>query len=204
MPKTLHTDTITNELKGASAHFAPRSQVEEEELSPQAANTLADEATTAPTDVPTSQSTGVSTDRLSGVSADVSTGQSTNVSTGASAGQSSGRATDAPTGVAPAPANGTSVVSADRPQAPTDIDTTPVQGRPRSFYLTQKQHRDLDIAVARLETRLNGNVPQKMNRSTLLRLLLEVSDVTSEATIERLAAQQVKRLLSQLTEGATG
>ncbi len=79
------------------------------------------------------------------------------------------------------------------------FDTSPILGRPKSFYITGQQDKDLDAAVARLTERLQGRGNQKIDRSTVMRLLLEVSDVSNEATVDRLADQLVSRLVSQLT-----
>ena len=72
-------------------------------------------------------------------------------------------------------------------------------GRPKSFYITAQQDKDLDLAVTKLTERLQGRGTQKIDRSTLIRLLLEVSDLTNEGTVDRLASQMVSRLVSQLT-----
>ena len=79
------------------------------------------------------------------------------------------------------------------------FDTSPILGRPKSFYITHQQDKDLDAAVTRLTERLQGRGNQKIDRSTVMRLLLEVSDVSNEATVDRLADQLVSRLVSQLT-----
>jgi hypothetical protein len=79
------------------------------------------------------------------------------------------------------------------------FDSSPILGRPKSFYITDQQDKELDTAVARLTERLQGRGNQKIDRSTVMRLLLEVSDVSNDATIDRLADQLVNRLVSQLT-----
>jgi hypothetical protein len=80
-----------------------------------------------------------------------------------------------------------------------EFDNSPVLGRPKAFYLTERQDRDLDTAVVKLTERLRGRGNQKIDRSTVMRLLLEASDVTDDRTIERLASQLISRLVSQLT-----
>jgi hypothetical protein len=89
--------------------------------------------------------------------------------------------------------------------APADIppNISPILGRPKAFYLTEKQDQELDAAVTKLSERLQGRVEQKIDRSTVIRLLLESSDITSEQTIQRLAEQQIQQLLSQLTRQST-
>jgi hypothetical protein len=80
------------------------------------------------------------------------------------------------------------------------FDTSAILGRPKSFYITERQDRDLDTAVDKLTERLRGRGNQKIDRSTVVRLLLEVTDVTDDKTVDRLAGQLVSRLVSQLSE----
>ena len=79
------------------------------------------------------------------------------------------------------------------------FDSTAVLGRPKAFYITEKQDKDLDITVEKLAAKMQGRGNQKIDRSTVLRLLLEVNDITDDATVDRLANQLVSRLVSQLT-----
>lgn len=79
------------------------------------------------------------------------------------------------------------------------VDRSPILGRPKAFYITQQQDRDLDGVVARLAERAAGKVAHKIDRSTVLRLLLEGANLTSEQTSERLYGQLVRRLIRQLT-----
>jgi hypothetical protein len=79
------------------------------------------------------------------------------------------------------------------------FDTSPILGRPKSFYITDQQDKELDTAVVRLTERLQGRGNQKIDRSTVMRLLLEVSEVSNDDTVDRLADQLVNRLVSQLT-----
>lgn len=85
------------------------------------------------------------------------------------------------------------------PSTNLSVDTSPVLGRPKAFYLTEKQDHDLDIAVEKLAAKVKGRVNQKIDRSTVVRLLLELYDATSDPIINQLAGQLVKRLISQLT-----
>lgn len=79
------------------------------------------------------------------------------------------------------------------------VDKSVILGRPKSFYITDKQDKDLDVLVEKVGKRLEGKINQKIDRSTLIRLLLEISDLTSEETVSRLSIQLVSRLISQLT-----
>ncbi len=79
------------------------------------------------------------------------------------------------------------------------FDTSAILGRPKAFYITAQQDQDLDVAVEKLAERLRGRANQKIDRSTVVRLLLEVSTLTDDATAGRLASQFVSRLVSQLT-----
>ena len=90
--------------------------------------------------------------------------------------------------------------STNQSAAPRSLfDTSPILGRPKAFYITERQDRALDVAVEKLAERLRGRANQKIDRSTVVRLLLEVSDLTDDATADRLASQFVSRLVSQLT-----
>jgi hypothetical protein len=79
------------------------------------------------------------------------------------------------------------------------FDTSPILGRPKAFYISEQQDLDLDVAVDKLAKRLRGRGNQKIDRSTVMRLLLEVNNLTDDETTERLASQFVRRLVSQLT-----
>jgi hypothetical protein len=79
------------------------------------------------------------------------------------------------------------------------IDSSPILGRPKAFYITKKQDDDLDKAVKQLSERVEGKVNQKIDRSTLLRLILEDDEITKKETIDRLVSRLTSRLISQLT-----
>jgi hypothetical protein len=85
------------------------------------------------------------------------------------------------------------------PPVEPSFDTTMILGRPKAFYITERQDKDLDAAVDKLTARLNGRGNQKIDRSTVIRLLLEMSDVADDGTVDRLASHMVSRLVSQLT-----
>src|SRR3712207_5084593 len=58
------------------------------------------------------------------------------------------------------------------------FDTSVILGRPKSFYITEQQDRDLDVTVSKLQEKFNGRGNQKVDRSTVMRLLLEVNNIT--------------------------
>lgn len=111
-----------------------------------------------------------------------STSQSTYRLTGQSTGQSTGQEARPAT-----------------PAEETAFDTSVILGRPKSFYITERQDRELDVTVSKLQEKLNGRGNQKVDRSTVMRLLLEVNNITDDSTVDRLASQLVRRLVSQLT-----
>jgi hypothetical protein len=78
------------------------------------------------------------------------------------------------------------------------IDRTPVMGKPKGFYITEKQHADIDIAVENLAHLARNKVDQKIDRSTVIRLLLEEVDITSPDITEKLYHRLVNRLVSRL------
>lgn len=92
----------------------------------------------------------------------------------------------------------TTRVASARPAVPT-FDTSIILGRPKSFYITERQDRDLDVVVGKLQEKLNGRGNQKVDRSTVMRLLLEVNNITDDQTVDRLTSHLVSRLVSQLT-----
>jgi hypothetical protein len=79
------------------------------------------------------------------------------------------------------------------------IDTSHVIAKPKGFYITHKQDKELDEAVRKLSKKLEGKAMIKIDRSTILRLVLEEADLTAEATIKRLTNQLINRLINQLT-----
>ena len=172
MKKQLNTRAVLNELRGSSVFF-PDVHSPEPSLALTPAVPAQQEFTTPATrNEPVFEpSLNVSTHRPTDPSIDMSTELSTRVSTDESTAPSTAHAVDA------------------------DV----ILGRPKAFYLTAQQDRDLDRAVEKLAARLKGRANQKMDRSTFLRLLLDASDLTSEALIERLTRQFVNRLVDQLT-----
>jgi len=79
------------------------------------------------------------------------------------------------------------------------FDSSPILGKPKGFYITEQQDEDLNTAVVKLTARLKGRGTHKVDRSTVVRLLLEVNDVTDDRSINRLANRLVNRLVNQLT-----
>ena len=79
------------------------------------------------------------------------------------------------------------------------FDHSVILGRPKAFYITEQQDKDLDVAVDKLTAKLQGRGNQKIDRSTVVRLLLEINGITTDQTVDRLANQLVSRLVSQLT-----
>jgi len=80
------------------------------------------------------------------------------------------------------------------------MDRSPVKGKPTGFYISEKQHLDLDIAVAEVSKRVGGRILFKVDRSMLLRLILESADLTSAETINKLSTQLINRSINQLTD----
>ncbi len=78
------------------------------------------------------------------------------------------------------------------------IDKTDILGRPKAFYITEKQDKDLDAVVEKLSEKVEGKVGQKIDRSTIIRLLLEANEITTDEAVDQLADQLINRLISQL------
>lgn len=91
-----------------------------------------------------------------------------------------------------------SAESADA-SSPRPVDRSAILGRPKAFYITAQQDADLDHAVQQLAALAEGKVGQKIDRSTLVRLLLEQADLKNPDTAHKLYNQLVSRLISQLT-----
>ena len=79
------------------------------------------------------------------------------------------------------------------------VDHSAVMGKPRGFYITEKQNQDLDFAVLEISKRLAGKLPFKVDRSVLIRLIVEMSDLTSKENIDKLSTKLISRSISQLT-----
>jgi len=80
-----------------------------------------------------------------------------------------------------------------------EIDHSPVMGKPRGFYITEQQNQDLDMVVLEISKRLGGKLPFKVDRSVLIRLILESSNLTNIENINKLSTQLISRSISQLT-----
>ncbi len=82
---------------------------------------------------------------------------------------------------------------------PSLFDHSPVLSRPKGFYITEKQDKELDRGVRKLSEKTKGKVLQKIDRSTLLRLILDDIDLTDDQTVNRLYNRLINRLVNQLT-----
>ncbi len=85
------------------------------------------------------------------------------------------------------------------PSVRSPIDESPILGRPKAFYITKRQDEAIDRAVHKLSEKLEGVTNLKVDRSTVIRALLDTTDMAGEATIERLADNLVNQLVSRLT-----
>lgn len=175
MKKQLNTHGVLNELKGGSHFFTASVEAESPPLN-LAPNR---EALTAKPQL----SRDEPTDRAVDQSAKQLTNQPTELSTTQPTTNTTTRSTSAST------------------ISPTEksLDRSPILGRPKAFYITEQQDRDLDLAVTKLGQHTADKIGQKIDRSTVLRLLLEAADLTNDHTIERLTSQLVSRLIRQLT-----
>ena len=85
------------------------------------------------------------------------------------------------------------------------IDQSAVIRPAKGFYLTKEIDERLDKAVSKLAKKLEGRISpkEKIDRSTLIKILLQTIDITDNQTIDLLADklinQLVNRLRSQLT-----
>ena len=80
------------------------------------------------------------------------------------------------------------------------FDNSPVLSRPKSFYITKKQDADIDDIAERIEEILEGKIAHKIDRSVVVRLILESQEWTSEDAVEMLSKHLVSKLVSQLVD----
>ena len=80
------------------------------------------------------------------------------------------------------------------------VDPKAILGRPKAFYITVEQDKNLDALVSELSIRLAGRLNFKVDRSVVIRLILDTQSLTSEGTVERLSDKLVGQLVSQLTD----
>lgn len=172
MKKQLNTTAVINELRGSSVFFR-----EHRIAGPPSSTDTIHPQIESPQ--PPQETNADKRDRHTPLSSRPSTNPSTN------------RSTDPPTDE---PTGESTALSTDR-----TTNNAIILGRPKAFYITEQQDHDLDVAVEKLTARLKGRVNQKIDRSTLMRLLLDSSDLTSDQLIDRLTGHFVSRLIRQLT-----
>lgn len=85
-------------------------------------------------------------------------------------------------------------------QSKRHANRSAILGKPKAFYITKKQDKDLDLLVQKLSQELEGKINQKIDRSTVVRLILDASDPMDAQAVKRLAKQLVDQLVSQLVD----
>jgi len=81
----------------------------------------------------------------------------------------------------------------------SSVDDFIALSKPKGFYITEKQDEELDVAVKLLTDKMKGKITAKIDRSTVLRLILDSAQITDEATITKLTGQLTNQLIKQLT-----
>lgn len=175
MKKKLDIAAISNELEGASVFFAQSRS--------QAANRSTDQSISRSISQPADQSSNQSTNSPNGQLIDQEKSQSVNRKSDKSTERQANQSIQSLTNKA--------------------IDNSIILGKPKAFYISAKQDAELDMAVKSVSALLGGKVNQKIDRSTIVRLLLEEADLSSKKTADRLANRLVNRLISQLTSQST-
>lgn len=181
MKKQLNTEGIINELSGNSAFFKQKPATKDEK------KVSIDEAS----DKPAMQSAGHAIDQKAKQSPeksvdqqmDRSINQSTRKSTESSVNRPIKRLTNQSIDQSPA----------------RSTDDSAIMGKPKGFYISEKQDKDLNRAVELLSNELKGKITQKIDRSTIVRLILERSQVTKKESIMQMADQLINQLVSRLT-----
>ncbi len=179
MKKQLNADAVLNELKGASVFF-PAKEVEQNAertaITPLSKLPI-DECGDAPS----------AREKMS------------DSAQGAAANQPSGKPKDQLVDQS-ASLSSTQLVDESTEQSTSQsFDTSTVLGRPKAFYITKRQDEDLDRAVEKLQKKIGEKINQKIDRSTVMRLLLEENNLASDETISKLAHRLARRLISQLS-----
>ena len=85
-------------------------------------------------------------------------------------------------------------------QSKRQVNRSAILGKPKAFYITKKQDKDLDLLVQKLSQELEGKINQKIDRSTVVRLILDASDPMDAQAVKRLAKQLVDQLVIQLVD----
>ncbi len=85
-------------------------------------------------------------------------------------------------------------------QSKRPANRSAILGKPKAFYITKKQDKDLDLLVQKLSQELEGKINQTIDRSTVVRLILDANDPMDTQTVKRLAKQLVNQLVSQLVD----
>lgn len=96
------------------------------------------------------------------------------------------------------PINSSVNQSVNRPVNQSIGDITPM-AKPKGFYITQKQHNDLNKAVEKLAKKMEGKTTMVIDRSIVLRLLIDAAEIDTQKGIDQLIEQLTKQLISQLT-----
>jgi hypothetical protein len=181
MKKQLNTSPIINELSGNSAFFRQKKDTKEQKKV--SVGEASDKPTAQPTGKPANQKTEQLPERSDGQPAAQTSSQA--------ADQSSSESTHRPT---KQPVD----QSIDRSTG-RSIDDSAILGKPKAFYISEKQDKDLNRAVELLSNELNGKINQKIDRSTIVRLILEKSQITKKESIMQMADQLVSQLVNRLT-----
>lgn len=71
--------------------------------------------------------------------------------------------------------------------------------KPKAFYITKKQNKDLDLLVRRVGERLNQKLNIKIDRSTIIRSLLDYSKIDAPETAEALSEYMVEELIKKIS-----
>jgi hypothetical protein len=183
MKKKLDVTAISNELEGASVFFAAKKDA--------STPTPPAPSTTQSTVQSTNQSTHQPVDQLTNKQIIQSPEQPTDQVTNTLSNQPMSQTNDKP-------------VNRQRSQSPNPpikqaIDTSMIIGKPKGFYISEKQDTALDEAVRNVSEILKGKVSNKIDRSTIIRLVLEEANLEAKETAEKLANRLVSRLINQLT-----
>jgi hypothetical protein len=181
MKKQHNASAIINELQGNSAYFRQKPATSEEK--PVSAAEAPEQATAPaiaePAETKTEQSPAQVDEQPASQPVSQSTAKQANTATR--------RPTKRP------------VVQSVDQSTVQSIDASALVGRPKAFYISEKQDKDLNKAVELLSQELQGKINQKIDRSTIVRLVLERSQITKKESITQMASQLVSQLVSRLT-----
>ncbi len=80
------------------------------------------------------------------------------------------------------------------PRTTKEVDQDQILSRPKAFYITKKQSDVLDDLVKAMRKKASGKSTVKIDRSTVIRLLLDRANLEDESAADELIDTLVEQL----------